>query len=119
MFSIPPATAVSTVPDMISWDAEMIACAPEPQTRFTVIPGTETGNPAWITAWRAGFIGAGLNNIAHNDGSDLLGIEAGACDSGFYDDRAKIGRRNFFQAAAKGTDRGSHWRDNDDRIVRH
>jgi hypothetical protein len=41
---------------MISWDADTIACAPEPQTRFTVIAGTDTGNPAWMVAWRAEFI---------------------------------------------------------------
>jgi hypothetical protein len=41
---------------MISCDADTIACAPEPQTRFTVIAGTDTGNPAWIAAWRAEFI---------------------------------------------------------------
>jgi hypothetical protein len=35
------------------------------------------------------------------------------------DDRAKIGRGNFFQAAAKGTDRGPHWRDNNDKMLRH
>ena len=56
MFSMPPATAISAAPDMISWDADTIACAPEPQTRFTVIAGTDTGNPAWMAAWRAGFI---------------------------------------------------------------
>src|SRR6266436_8897859 len=33
-----------------------MACAPEPQTRFTVIAGTDTGRPLWIDACRAGFI---------------------------------------------------------------
>jgi hypothetical protein len=33
-----------------------MAWAPEPQTRFTVIAGTETGNPPPIAACRAGFI---------------------------------------------------------------
>jgi hypothetical protein len=49
--------------------------------------------------------------LPDDDGPDLLGIEAGACDGGLDDDRAEIGCRNFFQAAAKGTDRGSHRRD--------
>jgi|SRR5215813_10168332 len=63
--------------------------------------------------------GAGLNDIAHDDGLDLLGIEPGAGDRGFDDDRAEIGRRNFFKATTKGTDRGSHRSDNNDRMLRH
>jgi hypothetical protein len=63
--------------------------------------------------------GAGLNDIAHDDRPDLFGIEASACDRGFDGDGAEIGRRNFLQASAKGTDRGSHRRDNNDRTLRH
>jgi len=44
MFSMPPAMAVSTEPIRISCAAETVACAPEPQTRFTVTPGTWTGS---------------------------------------------------------------------------
>jgi hypothetical protein len=33
-----------------------MACAQEPQTRFTVIAGTDTGRPPWTAACRAGFI---------------------------------------------------------------
>src|SRR5260221_3936813 len=33
-----------------------MACAPEPQTRFTVIDGTDTGTPPAMAACRAGFI---------------------------------------------------------------
>ena len=43
-------------PSQISCAAVTIACAPEPQTRLTVIAGTETGRPPSIAAWRAGFI---------------------------------------------------------------
>ena len=56
MFSMPPAIAQSTKPSMISCAAEAMACAPEPQTRFTVMAGTSTGSPPWIAACRAGFI---------------------------------------------------------------
>src|SRR6266853_1040661 len=56
MFSMPPANATSTLPSKISCAAETMAWAPEPQTRFTVIAGTDTGSPAWTAAWRAGFI---------------------------------------------------------------
>ena len=41
---------------MISCAAVTIACAPEPQTRLTVIAGTSTGTPPSIAACRAGFI---------------------------------------------------------------
>ena len=56
MFSMPPATAASISPAAISCAAETIACAPEPQTRLTVMAGTSTGAPPPIAAWRAGFI---------------------------------------------------------------
>ncbi len=56
MFSMPPATAASTAPAAISCAADTIACAPEPQTRLTVMAGTVTGRPPRIAAWRAGFI---------------------------------------------------------------
>src|SRR5215831_15589649 len=56
MFSMPPATATLMLPREISWAAETMACAPEPQTRLTVSAGVVTGSPAWTAAWRAGFI---------------------------------------------------------------
>ena len=56
MFSMPPAMAASTWPSQISCAAEAIACAPEPQTRLTVIAGTATGTPPLIAACRAGFM---------------------------------------------------------------
>jgi hypothetical protein len=46
MFSMPPATALSNMPSMISCAAEAMPCAPEPQTRLTVMAGTSTGIPA-------------------------------------------------------------------------
>ena len=56
MFSMPPAIAASTWPSQISCAAVAIACAPEPQTRLTVIAGTATGTPPLIAACRAGFM---------------------------------------------------------------
>src|SRR6202162_1592222 len=56
MFSMPPATATSMLPSAISCAAETMACAPDPQTRLTVSAGVDTGSPAWMAAWRAGFI---------------------------------------------------------------
>src|ERR1700752_2218617 len=52
---MPPAAATSILPSRISCATETMACAPEPQTRLTVIAGVVTGNPAWTPAWRAGF----------------------------------------------------------------
>ena len=45
MFSMPPAIALANMPSMISCAAETMACAPDPQTRLTVIAGTPTGTP--------------------------------------------------------------------------
>jgi len=56
MFSMPPAMATSISPAAICWAAVTMACAPEPQTRFTVMAGTATGTPPPMAAWRAGFI---------------------------------------------------------------
>ena len=56
MFSMPPATALSMNPRIISCAALATACAPEPQTRLTVIAGISTGTPPWMAACRAGFI---------------------------------------------------------------
>src|SRR2546422_7043418 len=56
MFSMPPAMARSMWPSQISCAADAIACAPEPQTRLTVIAGTATGTPPLSAACRAGFI---------------------------------------------------------------
>ena len=56
MFSIPPAMALLMKPSITSCAAATIACAPEPQTRFTVIARTLTGTPPPIAACRAGFI---------------------------------------------------------------
>jgi hypothetical protein len=68
---MPPATAASTAPRRISCAADTIACAPEPQTRFTVIAGTDTGSPAWDGGLtRRVHLSAGLNDITH-DGRPL------------------------------------------------
>jgi hypothetical protein len=56
MFSMPPATALSSMPSVTSCAAEAMACAPEPQTRLTVIAGTSTGIPPSTADCRAGFI---------------------------------------------------------------
>jgi hypothetical protein len=64
-------------------------------------------------------LGAGLNDIAHDDRPDLFGTEASACHRRFDGDGAEIRRRDVLQAPAKGTNCGSHRRDNNDRTLRH
>ncbi len=55
MFSWPPATTISASPFAIDCAASITAFSPDPQTTLIVIAGTETGMPALISAWRAGF----------------------------------------------------------------
>jgi len=46
---------MSASPAAIALAAEQIASMPEPQSRFTVAPGTSTGSPASSTPIRATF----------------------------------------------------------------
>src|SRR5512134_2148063 len=55
MDSTPPATKISPSPARILWAASAMVCRPDEQKRFTVIPGTVTGQPARIAIWRAMF----------------------------------------------------------------
>src|SRR3954470_22655897 len=100
MFSMPPATAVSTDPTRISCAADTIACAPEPHTRFTVKAGTVTGRPACTAAWV--HLRAGLNNLPHDRGANLVRFESGVFDGGPDRHRAEIGRGDVLKAAVEG-----------------
>ena len=94
MFSMPPAMAASISPAAICCAAETIACAPEPQTRFTVIAGTDTGTPPPIDACRAGIHPvAGLDDVAHHDAADRPGVEPRTPQRLAHDGRAELGRR--------------------------
>ncbi len=53
MCSTPPATTNCAEPASTACAPKFTACRPEPQKRFTVVPGTSTGNPAASTAPRA------------------------------------------------------------------
>jgi hypothetical protein len=55
MFSMPPATAMSTSPARIICEAIATALRPDPQTMLIVVAGTSFGIPAPIAACRAGF----------------------------------------------------------------
>jgi hypothetical protein len=55
MPSTPPATTYSASPTARARAACTIASPPEPHSRLTVRPGTETGNPASSAAIRATF----------------------------------------------------------------
>ena len=51
--SRPPATTTGTRSTTTRWAAITIACMPEEQKRFTVVPAVVTGSPARIADWRA------------------------------------------------------------------
>ena len=53
-------------------------------------------------------LGAGLDDVAHRHGLDLLGLEPRAFDGGADRDGAEIRRRNVLKTAAEGADRGAH-----------
>ena len=53
MLSTPPAITSSASPERIMRAAVPTASRPEPQSRFSVDPGTATGRPASSTAMRA------------------------------------------------------------------
>ncbi len=55
MFSWPPAMTISASPHLMACAAKCVAFRPLPHTLPRVMPGTESGSPAWISAWRAGF----------------------------------------------------------------
>jgi hypothetical protein len=55
MLSMPPATNRSSSPARTAWAASMTAFRPEPQTLLIVVAPTDSGSPAKMAAWRAGF----------------------------------------------------------------
>ena len=54
--STPAPMATSIAPAITAWAAKWIACCAEPHWRSTVVPGTDSGNPAARAALRAMFI---------------------------------------------------------------
>ena len=74
MFSMPPATALSMKPSITSCAALAIACAPEPQTRLTVIAGTFDRHAA-VNGRLPGRVHlvAGLDDIAHDNRIHVAG----------------------------------------------
>ena len=55
MDSRPPATMIGTLSTITRWAAIAMACSPDEQKRFTVVPAVVTGRPARNAAWRAMF----------------------------------------------------------------
>ena len=55
MDSVPPATTTEALPVMIVWAPRMIALMEEAQTLLTVVATVDSGSPAPIAHWRAGF----------------------------------------------------------------
>ena len=84
--STPPATKSSPSPAMMRCAASAMVCRPEEQKRFTVMPGTVTGQPARIAIWRAMLpAGRALGvGAAHDHVLDLVGVELGALERGVH-----------------------------------
>jgi hypothetical protein len=61
-------------------------------------PGMDGGLPGRI------HLGAGLHDIAHDDGAHLVGAKLSARDRGADRHGTEIGRRYLFESAAEGTD---------------
>lgn len=76
-------------PDQISSAALAMAWAPEPQTRLTVSH-------------------AGLDHVAHDQGLDLVGGEAGACQALANRRGAQVRRRHILERTIKGANRGTY-----------
>ena len=55
MFSVPPATAISTSPVRISWAAMLMASRPDEHCRLTAIVGVSSGMPALSEDSRAAY----------------------------------------------------------------
>ncbi len=53
--STPPATYTLPSPVAMRCAASAMVCSPDEQKRFTVMPGTVTGQPARTAIWRAMF----------------------------------------------------------------
>ncbi len=54
--STPAPIATSMAPAITAWAAKWMACWAEPHCRSTVVPGTDSGNPAASAALRAMFM---------------------------------------------------------------
>ena len=120
MFSIPPATAVSSRPSQISLAAVAIAWAPEPQTRLTVIAGTSTGMPPPTAAWRAGFILLpAWMTFPMTTAADLIAADGSALETRSDRRGAKLDGRRVLEGAVVGADRGADRRAEDDVTHAH
>src|SRR5438067_2731724 len=108
MFSMPPATATLMFPREISWAAETMACAPEPQTRLTVSAGAVTGSPAWTAACRAGFILVPAWTTLPMTTVSTSSERSCARDCGTDRHGTEIGSGNVLETAAKCADRGAN-----------
>ena len=120
MFSMPRAMAVSSEPIKISCAAAMIACAPAPQTRFTVMAGD--------LDWQSGvdrrlpcgihFV-AGFYRIPHDHCADLIRPQARPLKSSADGCRSRLGGWNILQRAAEYSDGCANRFGNHDRMLRY
>ena len=104
MLSSPPAAMTDASPAMMRCAASAIACRPELQKRFTVMPETVTGKtgadrrlPRDVAAG-----GALRQRAAENDVLDFAGLDAGALDRVLDHMAAEFGAVRHVEGAAIG-----------------
>ena len=107
MFSIPPATTMSTSPARIICEAIATALRPEPQTMLIVVAGTSFGTPAPIDTWRAGFWPSPAVDAAEHDLVHLLAGDLGPLERGTHSPRAELGGRDVLELPAEAAHRRS------------
>ncbi len=84
MLSTPPAIMAGAPSATMRPAAIAIACRPEAQKRFTVVPATDSGRPARTTAWRAMLRARDAFGVAAAQDRvlDQRGVDARALDRG-------------------------------------
>ena len=102
MFSVPPATAMSTSPERTSMAATLMASRPEEHWRLTAMVGVSSGIPALREERRGGVPGlGGLEGVAHDDFLNHVGRDVGALEGGLDCGRSQVGRGNVLERSAE------------------
>ena len=96
MFSMPPATTMSTSPARIICEAIATALRPDPQTMLIVVAGTSFGIPAPIADLARGVLSEpGREDAAEHDLVHVLAGDLGPLERGAHSLRAELrGRRH-------------------------
>ena len=119
MFSMPPATTMSTSPARIICDAIATALRPDPQTMLIVVAGTslrDSGADRDLACWvlsKPGGEDTAEHDLVYFLAGDLRLLERGPDRGG-----TELGGRDILELAAEATDRCPHGAD-DHSIFHH